>query len=115
MNPDFLNPLANESCSSNPENLTQKEIEALAASIPGWGLDNQAVSKTFSFKGFSQVMGFVNAIAWIAQRQNHHPEITFGYNTVQVKLFTHSKKGLTRNDFICASKIDHLLDNQARS
>ena len=53
---------------------------------------------------------FVNAVAYIAHRESHHPEITFGYNNCRIELITHAISGLSENDFISAAKIDALLD-----
>lgn len=54
-------------------------------------------------------MAFVNAIAWIANIENHHPDLEVGYNYCRVHFMTHALNGLTHNDFICAAKIDKLL------
>ena len=53
-------------------------------------------------------MGFVNALAYIANRENHHPDLNLGYNYCEVTWTTHALKGLSMNDFICASKTDGL-------
>lgn len=71
--------------------------------------DGKAVQATFKFKGYARTTGFVNAVAWIAMREDHHPDISFGYNTVTVLWNTHSVDGLTENDFICAAKCDALV------
>jgi len=55
-------------------------------------------------------MGFVNALAFIANQENHHPDLTLGYNYCQVKWMTHALNGLSHNDFICAAKTDCLLE-----
>jgi 4a-hydroxytetrahydrobiopterin dehydratase len=54
-------------------------------------------------------MAFVNAVAWIAHREDHHPDIAFGYNRVRVRFNTHSVHGISINDFICAAKVEALL------
>lgn len=72
--------------------------------------DGKAIRATFQFKGFMRTVMFVNAVAWIAQSQDHHPDISFGYNTVTITYWTHAIDGLSDNDFICAAKIDALLD-----
>jgi 4a-hydroxytetrahydrobiopterin dehydratase len=55
-------------------------------------------------------MAFVNATAWISHREDHHPDITVGYNQCRVEYWTHAIKGLSENDFICAAKLDRLFD-----
>jgi 4a-hydroxytetrahydrobiopterin dehydratase len=54
-------------------------------------------------------MAFVNAVAWISHREDHHPEMTVGYNTCGLRYSTHSIGGISENDFICAAKVDHLV------
>lgn len=87
-------------------------IESYLSQMPGWDvpLDYQTLTKTFPFKNYHQTVAFVNAITWVAHKEDHHPEICFGYNECKVILTTHSIKGLSQNDFIMAAKIDALLD-----
>ena len=56
-----------------------------------------------------KVLAFVNAVAWIANQENHHPDLEIGYNYCHITLMTHALKGLSMNDFICAAKFDRLL------
>ena len=72
--------------------------------------DGQAIRAEFRFKGYAKTTGFINAVAWIAMNENHHPDIRFGYNTATVLWATHAADGLTENDFICAAKVDALVD-----
>ncbi|MFU8896071.1 MAG: 4a-hydroxytetrahydrobiopterin dehydratase [Gammaproteobacteria bacterium] len=76
-----------------------------------WSLNDDAteIRRDFSFKGFYRTMGFVNAVAWIANQENHHPDLEVGWGHCLVRFSTHSIKGLSENDFICAAKIDALL------
>jgi 4a-hydroxytetrahydrobiopterin dehydratase len=64
--------------------------------------------KTFRFANYHETMAFVNASAWISHREDHHPEIHMTYNTARVAYDTHSCNGISRNDFICAAKLDAL-------
>jgi len=65
--------------------------------------------KLYPFKNYYETMAFVNALAWIAHREDHHPDIEVGYNRCHVRFSTHSIKGLSENDCICAAKINALL------
>ena len=65
---------------------------------------------TFKFKNYYETQAFVNAVAYIAHREDHHPDITFGYNSCRIELTTHAIGGLSDNDFISAAKIDQLVD-----
>lgn len=87
-------------------------IESNLSQLDGWDapLNYKEINKTFQFKNYQQTIAFVNAITWIANREDHHPEICFGYNQCKVTLSTHVAKGLTLNDMIMAAKINALLD-----
>lgn len=78
--------------------------------IPQWELieGNQSISRTFEFKDFKESMAFVNAVAELAEKQNHHPDITINYNAVTLVLSTHSAGGLTEKDVTLAKAIDQL-------
>lgn len=71
--------------------------------------DHKSIHNAYNFNNFYETMAFVNAIAWIANKENHHPDLEIGYNYCKVKFMTHALQGLTHNDFICAAKIDKLL------
>jgi 4a-hydroxytetrahydrobiopterin dehydratase len=76
----------------------------------GWSFNGEArgLEQEFRFKNFHETMGFVNAVAWIASTEDHHPDLEIGYNRCRIRLTTHAAGGLTVNDFICAAKIDAL-------
>lgn len=75
---------------------------------PQWILssDNKSISFNYKFKNYYQTMAFINVVAQIAHQQDHHPDISFGYNNCTVSFSTHSIGGLSINDFICATKIN---------
>ncbi|MBN2606955.1 MAG: 4a-hydroxytetrahydrobiopterin dehydratase [Thiotrichales bacterium] len=108
-------PLKDQSCENiAPGNkaLIIPTIESLVAQMEGWEvpLNYITLEKTFKFKNYHQTVSFVNAVTWIAHKEDHHPEICFGYNECKIVLTTHAVKGLSQNDFIVAAKIDALLD-----
>jgi len=70
--------------------------------------ETKEIRRTFAFKDYYASMAFVNAVAWIAHREDHHPDMAVGYNKVTVVFSTHSVGGLSENDFIGAAKIDAL-------
>lgn len=76
-----------------------------------WALSEDAreIHRDFHFKGFYKTMAFVNAVAWIANAENHHPDLEVGWGHCKVRYSTHAIGGLSMNDFICAAKIDALL------
>jgi len=92
--------------------LERARAEQMLSEVKGWALSEDAkeLSQTFKFKNYYETMAFVNAVAWIAHREDHHPDIEVGYNRCQIRYSTHSIGGLSANDFICAARIDTLLD-----
>jgi 4a-hydroxytetrahydrobiopterin dehydratase len=101
-----------ESCEGIGAELNPEQINNLMPQLAnGWQVidDHHAIKKSFSFKNFYETISFVNAIAWIANFENHHPDLEIGYNYCHVTFMTHALKGLSHNDFICAAKIDELL------
>lgn len=77
---------------------------------PGWRLaeDGKSLKRAFGFEDFYRTMAFVNAVAWIANAEDHHPDLEVGYDYCRMTFATHSVGGLSENDFICAAKIDAL-------
>ncbi|MGC2166012.1 MAG: 4a-hydroxytetrahydrobiopterin dehydratase [Gallionella sp.] len=86
--------------------LGQAMISNLMEQLDGWELSDQSITRTYRFNDYYQTISFVNAIAWIAHTEDHHPQLTVSYNSCKVEYSTHAANGLTENDFICASKVD---------
>ncbi|MGH8231987.1 MAG: 4a-hydroxytetrahydrobiopterin dehydratase [Steroidobacteraceae bacterium] len=83
---------------------------AIKQLLPDWSLieDAKALRREFSFRDFYRTMSFVNAVAHIANIEDHHPDLEVGYNYCRIRYSTHAIGGLSENDFICAAKIDLL-------
>lgn len=75
----------------------------------GWEIKNNELIRIFTFKSYLKTIGFVNAIAWEANRLNHHPDLIVSFNQCVVKLTTHDQKSLSEKDFILAAKINDLM------
>jgi 4a-hydroxytetrahydrobiopterin dehydratase len=90
--------------------LTEARVRELLPDVPGWDLveDGHALSKTFKFKDYYRTMAFVNALAFIANREDHHPDLSVHYDRCVVRFSTHDVGGLSENDFICAAKAEAL-------
>ena len=91
--------------------LTAAQAEELMSGLnPDWELNDGAtqISREFIFAGFNRTIGFVNAAAWVASTEGHHPEFTVGYGFCRIRYWTHAISGLSDNDFICAAKIDRI-------
>jgi 4a-hydroxytetrahydrobiopterin dehydratase len=98
-------------CDRGVAPLTGDAAAALLAKLdPAWRLDVGAgsIRREFSFRDFYRTMSFVNALAHVANIEDHHPDLEVGYNYCRVVFTTHAIKGLSENDFICAAKVDWL-------
>lgn len=91
--------------------LASPQIEEWLALLPGWQLGPEAsdLRKKYSFGDFAHALAFVNALGWIAERENHHPDLELGWGRCLVRFSTHDVGGISRNDFICAAKTEALL------
>ena len=101
-----------EPCEGGVAPLTRDEAQALMDQLnEDWSLSEDAteIRRDFHFKGFYKTMAFVNAVAWVANGENHHPELEVGWGHCLVRYTTHAIGGLSQNDFICAAKVDALL------
>ena len=107
--------LSEQHCSNDPERaprLQNAESQTYMVSIDAdWqiDLDEQCITRQFEFKNYYQTMAFANTVAWVAHQQNHHPDMTITYQHCSLRYSTHSVKGLSINDFICAARIDKLI------
>jgi 4a-hydroxytetrahydrobiopterin dehydratase len=105
-----MNSLAQQHCQPlvGGTAMTAAEIAAHLANAPGWSHDGDAITKTWRFPDYHHTMAFVNAVAWIAHVENHHPDLAVSYNRCTVRYNTHDVGGISVNDFICAAKLDAL-------
>jgi len=95
-------------CETGMPPLSQPGIDGLLPQLEGWKQYDHLISKTYRFNDYYQTMAFVNMVAWVSHREDHHPELVVNYNSCHVEYTTHSIRGLSENDFICAAKIDAL-------
>lgn len=105
-----LNTKTCEPCAAETKPLDEQQAETLLKELNDWQINESAtqITKTFEFKNFYRTMAFVNAVAWIANKENHHPDLQVSYNRCAISFETHAINGLSENDFICAAKIDAL-------
>ena len=101
------------SCDGNTPPFDTTEIHKYLKKVDGWDVKNDEqksfyLIKNFNFKNFEQSQVFVNQVGKIAEEENHHPDIFFGWGYCKVKIFTHAIKGLVESDFILAAKIDNI-------
>jgi len=101
--------LAAMHCMAGAARLSAAELASGLATLPGWSVQGDAIAKTLAFGGFHETIGFVNALAFIANRENHHPDLQVSYSRCTVAWSTHDAGGVTRNDLICAAKVERLV------
>jgi 4a-hydroxytetrahydrobiopterin dehydratase len=106
-------PLADRKCHEIPKGtppIDAAELKSHLADLPGWEATagGKAIAKSYKFKNFYETMSFVNAVAHIANTQDHHPDVTLSYNTCRVQYSTHTVGGISENDLICAARIERM-------
>jgi 4a-hydroxytetrahydrobiopterin dehydratase len=101
-----------EPCEGGLSPLSAARAARYLEQVPGWQLSEncKSIKRSFKFKGFFRTMSFINALAWIANQQGHHPDFSAGYNYCEVLFTTHAIDGLSENDFICASRVNALME-----
>ena len=106
--------LLTEACRHLTQAASADEIAAAIAVLSDWAVDDGKLVRLFRFSDYYQTLAFVNSIAEIIHKEDHHPELIVGYNRCEVRYDTHSvnegRGGLSANDFICAAKIDAVFD-----
>ena len=100
-------------CDGNTPPFDTTEIHKYLKKVDGWDVKSDEkksfyLIKSFNFKNFEQSQVFVNQVSKIAEEENHHPDISFGWGYCKIKIFTHAIKGLSESDFILAAKIDNI-------
>ncbi|MFC5435072.1 4a-hydroxytetrahydrobiopterin dehydratase [Rhodanobacter umsongensis] len=87
------------------------QVSGYLRQLPGWQLldDGMAIAKDFKFSDFHQTLGFINAVGFMANREDHHPDLEAGYGHCRLLWSTHDVGGLSLNDFICAARVEALL------
>jgi len=100
-------------CEGGVPPLESSAVQQLMQALhTAWELseDGKSIVRRFEFAGYHRTISFVNAVAWIAEDEGHHPDLQVRYGKVEVLYTTHAINGLSENDFICAAKIDRLLE-----
>ena len=100
--------LAAMRCRPGAARLPAPDLETHLRALPGWTVAGDAITKTFRFPDYPATIAFVNAVAAIAQREDHHPDLSVHYDKCAVTWSTHSAGGVTENDIVCAAQVDNL-------
>jgi 4a-hydroxytetrahydrobiopterin dehydratase len=85
------------------------QVKEMLRQLKGWIVEDGKLVKLYPFRNYYETMAFVNALAWISHREDHHPDLLVGFNKCRVEYSTHAIGGLSENDFICAAKADLLF------
>jgi 4a-hydroxytetrahydrobiopterin dehydratase len=97
-------------CEGGVPPLSDAQARAMLGELKGWIIERGRLVKVYPFRNHHHTMAFVNAVAWVSHREDHHPDLTVGYNSCRVEYRTHALEGLSENDFICAAKCDALFE-----
>jgi 4a-hydroxytetrahydrobiopterin dehydratase len=95
-------------CEGGVAPYNEQQAKELLKQLKAWIIEDGKLVKLYPFKNYYETMAFVNALAWISHREDHHPDLQVGYNKCRVEYSTHAIGGLSENDFICAAKADAL-------
>jgi 4a-hydroxytetrahydrobiopterin dehydratase len=95
-----------------PGALSELEVRDQLAALPDWSLREGSIVRAYRFADYCETIAFVNALAWMVHREDHHPDLLVGYNGCEVRFSTHSVGGISENDFICAAKSDAIHAHQ---
>jgi len=96
-------------CEGGTAPYNELQIQEMLKLLKGWIVEDGKLVKLYPFGNYYETMAFVNALAWISHREDHHPDLQVGYNKCRVAYVTHAIGGLSENDFICAAKADALF------
>lgn len=96
-------------CSSNQAPVSQEEIKHYLSQLSNWQLNNGKIEREIKVKDFRAALDLANRIGEIAEREDHHPDLTVSWGLLKISIFTHAIKGLSENDFILAAKINECL------
>ena len=105
---DALAALAALACKPGARRLSDAELGAHLRTLSGWSRAGDAITKEFRFADYAATIAFVNAVAAIAERCDHHPDLGVHYGRCTVGWSTHSAGGVTLNDVVCAAKVEGL-------
>lgn len=103
-----MNPIHQNRRALSATEIVSQLTQLNGESAQGWKLIDGALEKPFTFANFHETMAFVNAVAWIAHREDHHPDLALGYSRCTVRFNTHDVGGISVSDFHCAGAVDAL-------
>ncbi|WP_288252076.1 4a-hydroxytetrahydrobiopterin dehydratase [uncultured Hydrogenophaga sp.] len=104
-----MNPIHQNRRALNATEIVTQLSQLNGSDADGWKLIDGSIERTFKFANYHETMAFVNAMAWIAHREDHHPDAAFGYNRCTLRFNTHDVNGISVSDFHCAAAVNALI------
>lgn len=92
--------------------MTSAAVQKQLAALPAWSQHDAAIGREYRFANYFETIAFVNALAYVVHREDHHPDLRVSYNRCEVRFNTHSVGGISLNDFICAAKVDAIFEQR---
>jgi 4a-hydroxytetrahydrobiopterin dehydratase len=92
--------------------LSEIQVREQLAALHEWSLRDGSIVRAYRFANYYETIAFINALAWMIHREDHHPDLFVNYNRCEVCFHTHSVNGISENDFICAAKSDAIHAQQ---
>ena len=92
--------------------LSDADVAQQLKVLPEWQLVDASIARTYRFENYYQTIAFVNALAWVVHAEDHHPDLQVSFNRCEVRFNTHSVKGISETDFVCAAKADAVYAQQ---
>jgi 4a-hydroxytetrahydrobiopterin dehydratase len=109
MHASSLEALSLQPCVRGAPRLADAELRDAVAQLPGWTHVADRIAKTYRFANYHETIAFVNAVAWVAHRTDHHPDLSVHFNRCVVSYSTHDAGGVTQNDIVCAARVERLV------
>lgn len=106
-----MSELPDRHCTPGAPRITPSRLTAALVQLPDWQVDSAAsqIERTLRFRDYYHTIAFVNAIAFMAHVEDHHPDLVVSFDRIVVRYSTHDAGGVTENDLICAAKVDRLF------
>lgn len=98
-------------CEGGVSPMNDSQIQEYLEQVNSWEYKEGNIVRNFAFKNYYETIAFVNAVAWVSHKENHHPLLEVGFRNCTVKYNTHAIQGISENDFICAAKVDALVSD----
>ena len=104
-----MNPIHQNRRALSATEIVSQLTQLNGETVQGWKIIDGAIEKSFNFQNFHETMAFVNAVAWVAHREDHHPDLAINYGSCTLRFNTHDVNGISASDMFCAKAVDKLF------